>query len=134
MSAPPAAGLGGAWGERGAVTTMVVFPLAVVSFLLCAHGALVFHGRSVVAAAAQDGLRAAQIENGTADDARQAATAILDLAPGLSNRAINVASAGDTITVSVSAELDTVVPGLFSDARSVASGPRERFYAEDERR
>ncbi len=113
---------------------MVVFPLAVVSFLLCAHAALVFHGRSVVAAAAQDGLRAAQIENGTGADARQAATNILDLAPGLDNRNVGVVSDGDTITVTVSAELDTVVPGLFSDARSVASGPRERFYGEAERR
>ncbi len=125
---------GGFRSEGGAVTTMVVFPLAVVSFLLCAHAALVFHGRSVVAAAAQDGLRAAQIENGTGADARQAAAAILDLAPGLKDRDIAVVSEADTITVTVSARLDTVIQGLFSDARSVASGPRERFYGEAERR
>lgn len=120
-------------GEGGAVTAMLVFPLAALSFLLCAHTALVFHGRSVVAAAAQDGLRAAQVENGTGDDARQAAGSILDLAPGLKDRSVSVVSEGDTITVTVSAEVDTVVPGFFSDARSVATGPKERFYTEDER-
>lgn len=133
MDAPLAKDRSRLAGERGAVTTMVVFPLAVFAFLLCAHAALVFHGRSVVAAAAADGLRAAQIENGTASDARAAASSILDLAPGLSGRSVVVSASGDTVTVKVSAELNTVVPGLFSAAGAEVSGPKERFYTEDER-
>lgn len=115
---------------------LLVFPLAALSVLLCAHAALVFHGRAVVAGAAQDALRAAQIENGTSQDARDAATRLLDLAPGLKNRSVQVGYSDndDTITVTVSADVVTVVPGLLNDVRSVATGPRERFYGEEERR
>ena len=118
------------------MSVLLVFPLAVLSVLLCAHAALVFHGRSVVAGAAQDALRAAQIENGSRGDALDAATRLLDLAPGLTDRDVDVSysDGGDTITVTVSADVQTVIPGLLNDVRSVATGPRERFYGEDERR
>jgi len=114
---------------------LLVFPLAVLSILLCVHAALVFHGRSVVAGAAQDGLRAAQIENGTRQDALDAATKLLNLAPGLQNRSVRVGYSDDddAITVTVTAEVATVIPGLLTDVRSVATGPRERFYSEEER-
>ena len=115
---------------------LLVFPLAAMSVLLCAHAALVFHGRSVVAGAAQDALRAAQIEDGSRDDSLDAATRLLDLAPGLEDRDVEVAYSddGDTITVTVRADVETVIPGLLNDVRSVATGPRERFYDENERR
>lgn len=115
------------------MTVLLVFPLAALSILLCAHAALVFHGRSVVAGAAQDGLRAAQIENGTEQDGEAAAERILDLAPGLDNRSVRVTADDETVTVIVTADVDSVVPGLFTEARSVATGPRERFYGEEER-
>lgn len=122
--------------ERGEVTVLLVFPVAVLAVLLCAHAALVFHGRSVVAGAAQDGLRAAQIENGSAGDARSAAQRLLDQAPGLRDRNVSVGYTDDddTITVTVTADVVSVIPGLFNAVRSVATGPRERFYEEDERR
>ncbi len=122
--------------EHGAVSVLLVFPLAVVSILLCVHAALVFHGRAVVAGAAQDGLRAAQIENGTRQDALDAARRLLDLAPALQNRNVQVSYSDDddTITVTVVADVSSVIPGLLNDVRSVATGPRERFYTEDERR
>lgn len=122
--------------ERGVVSVLIVFPLAVLCVLLCAHAALVFHGRSVVAGAAQDGLRAAQVENGSRRDGLDAASDLLDLSPGLRDRrvSVNYAGGGDTITVIVSAQVVSVIPGLFSNVRSIATGPRERFYTEDERR
>ncbi len=115
---------------------LLVFPLAVGSILLCVHAALVFHGRSVVAGAAQDGLRAAQVENGTRQDAVDAARRLLDLAPALQNRSVQVSYSDDddTITVTVAADVSSVMPGLLNDVRAVATGPRERFYTEDERR
>lgn len=121
--------------QRGEVSTLIVFPLAVLSFMFCAHAALVFHGRAVVAGAAQDGLRAAQIEGGDSGDAVTAGTEILRLAPGLQNPAISVSTAdgGDRIAVTATAQVTSIIPGLLTDVRSVATGPRERFYDEDER-
>lgn len=114
---------------------LLVLPMAVLAFMFCAHAALVFHGRSVVSGAAQDGLRAAQIEGGGAADAVREGTEILRLAPGLKNPAIAVSTAdgGDRITVTATGQVVSVIPGLLTDVRSVASGPRERFYAENER-
>ena len=121
--------------EAGEISVLLVFPLTVLSILLCVHAALVFHGRSVVAGAAQDGLRAAQIENGSREQALNAATRLLALAPALHNRKVQVSYSDDddTITVVVSADVSSVIPGLLNDARSVATGPRERFYGENER-
>ena len=118
------------------MSLLFVFPVAVTAVLLCAHAALVFHGRSVVAGAAQDALRAAQIEGGSRADAYAAADNLLALAPGLRNRnvAVGYTDGDDTITVTVTAEVVSVLPALFVDVRSVATGPRERFYGEDERR
>lgn len=121
--------------QRGEVSILIVFPMAVLAFMFCAHAALVFHGRSVVAGAAQDGLRAAQIEGGDSADAVTAGTEILGLAPGLRNPvvAVRTVDGGDRITVTASGRVVSVIPGLLTEVRSVASGPRERFYSEDER-
>lgn len=114
---------------------LLVFPIALLALFVAVHVALVMHGRSVVAAAAQDALAAAQIENGSLADARARAEATLDIAPGLTEVAIDVHTEddGDTIVVTVSARVESVFLGLGSDMTSVASGPKERFYAQDER-
>lgn len=118
------------------MSVLVAFEVTVAAILLCAHAALVLHGRSVVAGAAQDALRAAQIEGGSRQDALDAARDLLALAPALrnSNVAVGYADGGDTVTVTVTADVVSVLPGLLDDVRSVATGPRERFYAEPERR
>lgn len=111
-----------------------MFPSVILAFYAAVHAALVFHGREVVAAAAQDGLRAAQIEGGSAADGRAAADQTLSLAPGLRNVVVVVDDdGGDTITVRVTAEVDTLLAELFSDVSAEATGPRERFYSEAER-
>jgi Flp pilus assembly protein TadG len=114
--------------------TLIVFPAVILSFYFAIHAALVFHGRSVVAAAAQDGLRAAQIEGGTAADGRAAADQTLSLAPGLRNPSVNVNQTNDTVTVTVSAHVDTLLAEMFSTVSAEVTGPRERFYSEAERK
>ena len=86
-----------------------------------------------MAAAAQDGLRAAQIEGGTAADGRAAADQTLSLAPGLRDLAVTVDASDDTITVRVTAKVDTLLAELFTNVSATAIGPRERFYSEAER-
>ena len=105
----------------------------VIAFYVAVHAALVFHGRSVVAAAAQDGLRAAQIEGGNEADGYAAAHETLNLAPGLDNRQVAVSAGEDEVTVTVSAEVETVLVDLLTDVSAEVTGPKERFYAEDER-
>lgn len=120
--------------ERGEITTtLIVFPAVILLFYAAVHAALVFHGRSVVAGAAQDGLRAAQIEDGTVADGVAAANQTLALAPGLKNKAVEVNQGNDIVYVKVSAEVETLIVGLFNVVDAEATGPRERFYSEAER-
>lgn len=120
--------------ERGELpVTLIVFPAVVLCFYFAVHAALVFHGRSVVAAAAQDGLRAAQIEGGTQADGLAAANATLNLSPGLKNRSVQVVQTNDTVTVRISAKVETLLADLLTDVTAEVSGPRERFYSEKER-
>lgn len=121
--------------ERGSHSIFVVFPLALLALFGSVHAALVFHGRSVVAAAAQDGLAAAQIETGTADDGHAAALGTLSLSPRLGgpNVQVTLGNGGDTITVRVRARVTSTLLPFFNDVSAVVSGPKERFYDQTER-
>ncbi|MGB5755662.1 MAG: hypothetical protein WBM50_02005 [Acidimicrobiales bacterium] len=121
--------------DRGEIPTiLVVFAATVLAFYGAVHAALVFHAKSVVSAAAQDGLRAAQIEDGTEADGRAAAEQTLSLASGLRNKAIAVSQSDDQVRVTVSAEIETPLIELFNSVSADVTGPRERFYSEAERR
>jgi hypothetical protein len=121
--------------DRGDTTIFVAFALAIVGFYFVIHAALVFHGRSVVAAAAQDALAATQREDGTVGDGRAAAHRTVALSPGLRNVQIDVRvnSSNTEVRVEVSAEVENVLVDMKTDVRAVAVGPRERFYTETER-
>jgi hypothetical protein len=121
--------------DRGELPTLlVVFAAVVLAFYGCVHAALLFHAKSVVAAAAQDGLRAAQIEDGTEADGYAAAEKTLNLARGLRNKEIDVDQSDDVVRVEVKAEVETPMIELFNEVKAEVVGPRERFYSEDERR
>lgn len=115
-------------------TILVIFTATVLALFGAVHAALVFHGRAVVSAAAQDGLRAAQIEDGTEADGRAAAERTLGLAAGLQNKNIQVNRGADTVTVRVTAEVDTPLVELLNTVSAEVTGPRERFFSEPERR
>jgi len=122
--------------ERGEVTTFVfALALAMFAFIGCVHTALVFHGQSVVSAAAQDGLRAVQAEDGTEADAEAAALEVLALAPGLEESSISVVVTGGARSnrVVVTAKIKSPFGDSFSTVSADANGPKERFYSEAER-
>ena len=112
-------------GITGLATVMVFFVIQV---------ALLFHARSVVSAAAQDGVRAAQVENATAADAQSAASQILGGSTALLNNAsIAVDQSGEFVTVTVTAVVTPVVFGMSGPVTASASGVIERFRPQSER-
>jgi Flp pilus assembly protein TadG len=128
-------------GDRGdAPTLLIVFAVTLLAFFGAVHATLVLHGRSVVSAAAQDGLSAAQLESGTNTDGQNAAVATLGLSPGLRNQSVNVVrtttGAGhcDQIRVTVTAEVETPLVEMLNVVSAEVTGPCERFYSEPERR
>jgi hypothetical protein len=116
-------------------TVLIAFTLTVLAFYFAVHAALVFHGRSVVAAAAQDALAATQREDGTAGDGYAAANRTLGLSPGLRDVdvSVDINSANTQVRVEVSARVETALIEMGTDVSAVAVGPRERFYLETER-
>lgn len=122
-------------GERGDVVEAVILtPVLLLLVFVVVQGALVFHARSVVTAAAQDATRAAQVENSTAAAGQAAGAQILS---GSSNllvgETISVSRGVDQVTTTVSAEVTSVVPFWSPSVRAVVSGPIERFRPENER-
>ena len=135
----PAKDLGGSHSrladDRGDVAPMaIMFGLATVMVFFVIQVALLFHARSVVSAAAQDGVRAAQVENATSADAHSAASQILDTSPGLlNNESVVVTPSGEFVTVTVTADVTPVVFGLTGPVTASASGVVERFRPQSER-
>ncbi len=121
--------------DRGDVAPMVImFGLATVMVFFVIQVALLFHARSVVTAAAQDGVRAAQVENATAADAQDAASQILaDSTALLNNESVVVTPSGEFITVTVTADVTSVAFGLTGPVTASASGVIERFRPQSER-
>ncbi len=123
-------------GERGDVTPMVLLaPIAVFLIMWVVQMGLYFHARSILSAAAQDGARAAQIENATSADATAAANQILaDSQSLLINDSMVVSVNADSVTVTITAEVQNVLPFWGGGAiTATASGPTERFRPEAER-
>jgi TadE-like protein len=121
--------------ERGEVSTLLIlFTTVMLFFFGAVHAGMVFHARSVVSAAAQDGLRAVQAEGGTEDDGRAAAEATLALAPGLLDPSVTVTGGDGENRVRVTARVDSPFGGFLTDVSAEVSGPKERFYGEGERK
>ncbi len=114
---------------------VVLTPIAVFLIMWVIQMGLYFHARSVMSAAAQDGARAAQVENATASDATTAANQILaDSQNLLINDTILVTTDLNTVTVTITAEVQNVLPFWGGGTiTSTASGPTERFRPEAER-
>lgn len=121
--------------ERGDVTaTVITFGLASTMVFFVIQVALLFHARSVVTAAAQDGVRAAQVENATTADAQNAASQILSGSTALlNNESVVVTESGDFVTVTVTADVTAVVFGMTGPVTASASGVIERFRPQSER-
>lgn len=121
--------------DRGDIVPLtIVIGLATVMVFFVIQVALLFHARSVVTAAAQDGVRAAQVENATAADAQAAASQILAGSSALlNNETVDVTTSGEFVTVTVTAEVSSVALGLTGPVTASASGVIERFRPQSER-
>ena len=121
--------------DRGDVAaTVILAGLTVLLVMLVVQLGMYFHGRSVMNAAAQDGARAAQVENATAADASAAAEQILAGSTNLlRNRQITVDRSLDEVTVTITAEVQSVFPGWTGALSATASGPTERFRSQADR-
>jgi Flp pilus assembly protein TadG len=113
---------------------VILLPLVVTMVFLVIQAALVYHARSIVAAAAEDAARAAQVEGGSAADGRAVASEILAGSAGLIPGPVVSVERGTTdVRVTVRARVRGPVPWLHLTVEASAGGPVERFIPESER-
>ena len=124
--------------ERGFVTLelVVLFPVVLLVIFGVIQGALFFHGRNVVLAAAEQGVRAARTDGQSAPAGVATARArqfLLDTGElaNFTDLTISPAVTATEVRVTVTARTVSLLPGLPGpQVRASASGPRERFTSQ----
>ena len=124
--------------ERGAsvLGLMIIVPVVLLAIFAAVQAALVFHAQSIVEAAAQDGLRAAQAYNGSQADGQRVASQLLAQAGGdglITGSSVSVERGSEVVRVEVRGQVVTLVPGWSRSVSGIAEGPVERFVGEAER-
>ena len=115
-------------GGYSVLEAAITFPVLILLVMFVVQFALLWHGRHVAEAAAQDGLRSARGYASTAQLGQQDAQSYLaQVAPKLLLQpAVDVQRTDTTVTVRVRADVLSIVPmGLTVD--ELAAGPVERF-------
>ena len=120
-------------GESGAATAemVLVTPAMLLLLMLIVQVGLWFHASHVATAAAQEGARAARLENGTEAAGQQEAEAFLDALGReiIVDRGVTASRSADTARVEVKGYAVSVVPGLRLPIDASSEGPVERFRA-----
>ncbi len=119
--------------DRGSSTVeaVILFPVFLLLIFAAVQAGVFFYGRSAALAAAQQGLQAARVENGTTDAATGAAQRFLRSGGSggalLDNVTISPNRSADTATVTVSGSVPSLIPGATFTVTQSASGTVERL-------
>jgi Flp pilus assembly protein TadG len=113
------------------VEAVITLPVMIVLTMFVVQYALLWHGRNVAEAAAQDGLRAARSYQSSAAMGQQAALSYLSqVAPKLlTSPQVQVDRTGTTVRVRVRAHVSSMLGFISLSVDESASGPVEAFVA-----
>ena len=123
---------GGGTAGVSTLTLVLVVPAVVSLIMAVAQFVVYYHASHLATAAAQEGVRAAQLADGSVDDARAHAQDFLAQAgPRLVLwPEVDVTRGDETARVEVRGQAPQIMPGMTIGIRSVATGPVERFVAD----
>lgn len=116
--------------ERGisAPEFVVVMPVVMLVFLMLVQWSVQLYNDRIVHAAAREAAVDAASWEGTADAGRQTANEYLaDSGGDLSNTSVKINVGATKVTVTVSGEVMTLLPGFTKRVSATATVPRERF-------
>lgn len=119
-------------GDGGIVATIIVLPAVVISIWIGIQAALVAHARHVAQAAAQDAAVAGASRSG---DPGGVAASLVDESVGgvTSDVGVSVGGGADRVTVTVRADVVSIVPFASFTVSESASAPVEAFTPEPHR-
>lgn len=111
---------------------MIVLPAVLLAIWIGLQAALVAHARHVAQAAAQDAAIAGASRSGDPDGV--ASSLMSDSAGGLtSGVSVSVGGGADAITVTVNADVVSIIPFAGFSVNESASAPVEEFVSEPDR-
>jgi Flp pilus assembly protein TadG len=118
-------------GDGGSVTltTLLVLPPLMLTFLAALQAALVWHAHDIATAAAQQASAAARAVNGSDASGQQAGDAFLAHAAGqlLDHPTVTVTRSATTTTVTVTGTALGILDQLHLHVRVTVVSPTERF-------
>ena len=116
-------------GGSSAVELVLLTPVLMFAVFLIIQFALWYHARGIVLAAAQEGARAAQTEQGSAAAGQARAHAYLDALGGdlVTDAAATVTRGPDTVVARVTGRAVNIVPRFTMTITESSTGPVERF-------
>jgi len=117
-------------GDDAGVTTTewaLVMPVLLTLVVLVVQFALVFFAGLTADAAADEGLEAAQAEQGSAAAGQVAAEAFVAGDAVLEGASVGVGRGPGEVVVTVTGSVPSLVPGMAFTISRTAAGPRERF-------
>ncbi|CAM3422502.1 TadE family protein [Occultella aeris] len=91
---------------------VIVLPAVLLLIFVAIQAGLWFHAREVAMHAASAGSTAASAENATNTDGATAAQGFVDQVGALGDVSITIDSAAETVTVTVSGQAPSIVPGM----------------------
>ena len=116
--------------ERGlaAPELVVIMPLVMLIFLTLVQWSVQLYNDRIVHAAAREAAVDAAAWEGTEADGQQTATEYLeDSGSDLSNTDVQISVGATEVTVTVSGDVMTLLPGFNTRVSATATVPRERF-------
>lgn len=116
-------------GGSVSLELVIAFPAVLLLIFGVVQGALYFHARNVALAAAQEGLREARVENGTAAAGGSRAREFIDAAGGegvLRSVQVTPTRTPTQASITVTGAPMSVVPGWTLNVSQTATGPVER--------
>ena len=115
--------------DRGALSLelLVIFPVVLMLVLLTVHAGLWWHARNVAMSAAQQGVEAARGRGSSLDAGTRETRDFLDRAGGSISGAHVSGSRGQTVRITVTGHVDTLIPGLTLPINQHAEAATERI-------
>jgi Flp pilus assembly protein TadG len=120
--------------DRGSSTTelVIVMPVLLLLIMLIVQFGLWYHAAHVAEAAAQEGVRTARVDTGSAPAGQARAQQFVENAAPtlLVDVAVNATRTADTARVEVTGTVRSIVPGMNLPVRAAAESPVELFRAD----
>jgi Flp pilus assembly protein TadG len=117
--------------DSGAATleAVLVFPVLLLLVMFCIQVALWYHAAALADAAAQDGVRAARVQGGSASDGIDRANQLLDQAGPtiLQGRQVSASRSPDVARVEIRGRCIELVPFVSLPVHAVAESSTEQF-------